>query len=136
MNKQYTSFRDALPGWFSGWFSGPLSGGFAGWRPAMFGLAAFAGIALGACRQDDGDDGTEASLEVRNACDDYCVKAKECDGDIDEENCYERCLDNMGNCRVDEEEEAIEKLQQCANESCDDFIGCTVEVGAQCYFGL
>jgi len=112
---------------------------FLGWRPAMVALAAFAGLALGACRQsdaDDDDDDSAATLEVRNACADYCAMAKVCNDNVDEENCYEGCLDNMTNCQVDEQAEALDKLRECADESCNDFLGCTIEVGAQCYFGL
>lgn len=103
----------------------------------LFALAAVAGIGLGACRQDDADqDEYEPSMEVLNSCEDYCRRAKLCDDDRDEQKCENTCIDAMTNCQVDEQGPALDKLDQCSSESCDDFFGCTVNVGAKCIFGI
>lgn len=100
----------------------------------MLALAGLTGIMFGACRDDDGDDGVDFFAE--QDCRDYCERAVECDDDRNEEDCVESCIDRMGSCQADEQEAALEQLQDCADESCDDFLACTIDVGATCYFGL
>jgi hypothetical protein len=105
--------------------------------PLLFTLAAVAGVALGACKGDDNDgDESGASLEVRNSCEDYCERAVACDDERNRDDCNDKCIDRMTDCQVDEQTAALDKLAVCSNESCDDFFGCTVNVGAQCIFGL
>jgi hypothetical protein len=45
-----------------------------GFGPLLFAVAAMAGVALGACREDEGEE-YEPSMEVRNSCADYCRHA-------------------------------------------------------------
>jgi hypothetical protein len=105
--------------------------------PFLFALAAFTGIALGACRHKPSDgDGAGASIKVKSACDSYCAKAKTCKDDMDEQECRSKCQNAMTDCQADEQKTALKRLDDCANESCDDFIGCTINVGATCVFGL
>jgi len=108
---------------------------FRAFGPLMFALAAAAGVALGACREDDGDE-SDASLRVRSACQEYCARAVECDDDRDEQKCHDNCVDAMTDCQVDEQDAALDQLDVCARESCDDFFKCSVKVGAQCIFGI
>lgn len=103
--------------------------------PLLFAFAAVAGLALGACMEDDDDD-WDPPLEVRNSCEDYCAQAKLCDDDVNEQNCRDKCTNAMGNCQTDELDIAVDELRQCSNETCDDFVGCTISVGAQCAFGI
>ena len=102
----------------------------------LFGLAAVAGVALGACRQDDANGDSGPSFAVTSSCNDYCSQAKLCNDDLNEEKCRDNCEGTLTNCQVDEQDAALDKLDQCAKESCDDFIGCTVNVGAKCIFGI
>ncbi|WP_146657893.1 hypothetical protein [Enhygromyxa salina] len=103
----------------------------------LFAFAAVASFAFGACRQDDDvDDGSGASFDVQNSCADYCEQRKLCKDETNEETCRNNCEDAMSDCQADEQDEALDKLDQCANESCDDFLGCTINVGAQCIFGI
>jgi hypothetical protein len=103
----------------------------------LFAVAAVASFALGACRQTDADeDESGASLEVMNSCEEYCQQRKLCKDETNEEKCRNNCIDAMTDCQVDQQNAALDKLDQCANESCDDFLGCTINVGAQCIFGI
>ncbi|PRQ04574.1 hypothetical protein ENSA7_50650 [Enhygromyxa salina] len=105
--------------------------------PMLFALAAAASITFGACRQDDEDeDDFDVPMDVRNSCEDYCEQRKLCKDETNEEKCRNNCIDAMTNCQVDELDAALDQLDQCGSESCDDFIGCTINVGAQCIFGL
>jgi hypothetical protein len=109
---------------------------FRAFGPLLLALAAVTGIALGACNNDDDGDQSGTAIHVRNACEEYCSHAKECDDDRDEQKCYDRCTERMNNCQADEQDAALDKLDSCAKESCDDFLGCRVNVGAKCIFGI
>jgi len=108
-----------------------------GIKPLLFAFAAMAGVALGACKEDDAEEyDTGATLEVKGSCADYCSAARACDDERDEKECTMKCIDRMTDCQVDEQAAALDRLDACTNESCDDFFGCTVNVGAQCIFGI
>ncbi len=113
------------------------SSNFRGLRRFLLGFAAVAGLLIGACQgDDDNDDDYEAPAAVEEACADYCMRAKECNDETDEPKCADDCVAAMGNCQVDELDQATAMLEQCANESCDDLIGCSINAGAECFFGL
>lgn len=84
-----------------------------------------------ACSDDPADD-----LWVELDCEDYCERANECDADTDVAECENDCLSALANCQADEREAAQEQLEQCADVACDDLLGCSIDAGAQCYFGL
>ncbi|MBC8067494.1 MAG: hypothetical protein IAG13_04100, partial [Deltaproteobacteria bacterium] len=88
-------------------------------------------MAAQACdREGTGD------LRIRATCNDYCDKAKECDDNVDEDDCQSRCESDMEDCQSDEQEEALDDLDDCAQDSCNEFLGCTIGAGLQCTFGL
>lgn len=106
-------------------------------RPLFIGLAAVAGLALSGCPDDDpGYDDEPVPLEVQTACNAYCARAVECNDDRDEQDCKTSCYDAMGACMADEQAEALSQLEACAQESCNDFIKCSIQAGATCVFGL
>lgn len=74
--------------------------------------------------------------EIELTCIDYCSQAAECDGDVDEDNCKRECMDNVSDCDEDNREAVIDDLQSCAEETCDDFGGCTVGAAVECAFGI
>lgn len=84
-----------------------------------------------ACTEDDG-----GSLETKLNCADYCQQAQECNGDVNRSECEDDCQEALGECRADELDSVQERLDECADETCDDFTGCSIDVGAQCYFGI
>lgn len=112
-----------------------LQTSFRAIRPLLLVIAAVSGVVVGACKEGDGDE-SDAPAEIQTACEAYCAKAAQCNDETNLDKCQKNCVDAMTDCMVDELDEALAKLEQCADESCDDFIGCTINVGAQCIFGL
>lgn len=111
---------------------------FRALRPLLISFAAVAGLTVGACTDDaegDYDDGP-VSMEVQTACDTYCAKSLECEPDRDEQDCRDGCYDAMSSCAADQQNQALTQLEMCAQETCDDFLGCTISAGAECFFGL
>jgi len=104
-------------------------------RRVLLVLAAGVGLTLGACSDAD-DDGLDVDFGAEASCEDYCAKAKTCDDDRDEQECINNCVDSLDDCMADERDQAIDQVDMCAAESCDDIVGCTIDAGAQCYFGL
>ncbi|PRQ08694.1 hypothetical protein [Enhygromyxa salina] len=105
--------------------------------PLVLALAAVAGLTFGACKPGEKDtDEPGPSFDVQNSCKDYCRQAKMCDDSINEQNCRDNCNTAMKSCQADEQKQAINRLDECGKESCGDFVGCTVDVGAQCVFGI
>lgn len=79
-------------------------------------------------------DAGKSRVEI--TCEDYCAKAHECDDDSSQSACVADCKDAMGDCMADEQEQALDDLDACAADSCDEFLGCTIGAGLQCSFGL
>lgn len=104
-------------------------------KDVIHGLLALAGlVALQqsvACKEGDGD-----SLESRVDCYEYCRQAQECNGDVNRSECQDDCRDQLGECKANELDAVQEKLDSCAEKSCDEFTACKIDVGAQCYFGI
>lgn len=110
---------------------------FRAFKPLTIALAALIGVTVGACRQDEPEEyDTGATLEVKASCAEYCEQAVICDDERSKDECTMKCIDRMTDCQVDEQAAALDRLDACSNESCDDFFGCTVNVGAQCIFGI
>ena len=98
-------------------------------------------IALGACRVDVDEDG-DVDVEpvpvdpVERTCTNYCDHRAECNDDVDVDACIDDCQEAAGNCQADEQEQALEELDACAEQSCDDVGECTVSASLECYLGL
>jgi hypothetical protein len=99
-------------------------------------FAGLAGITAGACKPQSGGDGQDAKLTVKTSCSDYCKHAKECDDKLDLSKCNSTCLDAIGNCQAAEQDLAIDRLDKCSDVSCNDFVGCSIEVSAKCFLGI
>lgn len=69
-------------------------------------------------------------------CQEYCEQRNVCDGDVDIESCRQDCVDAAQDCQADEKEEALDDIDACADESCDEIAACTVGAGLQCYLGI
>lgn len=103
-------------------------------------LAAVLCAALG-CGKDESDEtggeaGAVSATELNATCQDYCDQAKVCDADVAVDKCISDCKDQLGNCMVDEQSQAVDDLKLCADKACDEFTGCTIGAGLQCTFGL
>jgi hypothetical protein len=84
-----------------------------------------------ACSDEPSD-----TLTAEVDCESYCRQAQMCNGDVNQAECESDCKDALDDCQVDEVDEAQDRLNECAKETCDDFTSCTIDAGAQCYFGL
>jgi hypothetical protein len=98
-------------------------------------------IAASGCKDDDNDDGGDntgavSAAKLNATCQSYCDQAKVCDADVAVDTCVSDCKDKLGNCMVDEQSEAVDDLDVCADKACDDFTGCTIGAGLKCTFGL
>ena len=89
------------------------------------------GAAIGACERE----GT-GNARIALTCADYCRQAHDCDGDVDVDDCKDDCKNTMEDCMADEQEQALDDLDACSDESCDEFGGCTIGAGLQCSFGI
>lgn len=99
----------------------------------LFMFVAILGFAIGACKPNGVDNAPQA---VRDACEAYCARAHDCKDEVRYENCRTRCIDAMTDCQADEQAAAIDELELCAQESCDDVLACRISAGARCVFGL
>lgn len=104
-------------------------------RPILKPLLVVAGLLLVqqsvACKEDSIND-----FQTELNCSDYCRQAEVCNGDVSRAECENDCEETLSECRANELDVVQERLDECAEESCDDFTGCTIDVGAQCYFGI
>lgn len=74
-------------------------------------------------------------IRIDATCQDYCEKAHECSDDVDVDDCVSDCKDQIGDCMADEQEQALDDLDGCAGDSCNEFLGCTIGAGLTCTFG-
>jgi hypothetical protein len=81
-------------------------------------------------------DSNDSDARIASACHDYCETARMCNDEIDMDNCQANCEDGMNDCMHDELPQALDDLENCAAESCDDFLGCSIGAGLQCTFGI
>lgn len=97
--------------------------------PMLALVTGLAGAALVGC-----DEVEEIESEID--CFAYCEKAADCNGDVDRDQCEMDCEEALMNCQSDELDEAQMQVDECSEASCDEFVGCTIDAGAQCFFGL
>jgi len=99
----------------------------------LLALAAVTGIALGACQEEKQ---AEASPEIEMACTEYCERHAECDDEVKADECTNECIAVLDACETLEPDEAIDQVEECGAESCDDFNRCRLSAGVQCVFGI
>lgn len=104
-------------------------------KPMLLGL--LVGLSYACAEDDDGGlfDGV-SDLRISNACEDYCDQARTCSDDVDVDECRANCEDNMHDCMADEQKQAVEDVEDCSAEACNEFLGCTIGAGLQCSFGI
>ncbi|MCX4240304.1 hypothetical protein [Paraliomyxa miuraensis] len=98
----------------------------------MLALTTLVLISQGIACSDQPDGGIWVELD----CSRYCARANECNEEVNEGECEDRCLSALANCQADEREAAQNQIDECSDANCDDLVGCTVDAGARCYFGL
>lgn len=94
-------------------------------------LGVFVALLDAGCERDGTSD-----ARVGRTCESYCSTVAACDDDVDEDDCVSRCENTMEDCMADEQEHALDDLDSCAEESCDDVGACRIGAGLQCTFGL
>jgi hypothetical protein len=104
-----------------------------GFRQLIPGLMTGALLAL-ACAQDEDEPLNE---EVRAACSEFCDRAIECDEDIiaaDRDDCLTDCYGTAEECAdVNELDEGVAQMEDCAQTSCDEFYLCNVDLDLECF---
>lgn len=103
--------------------------------PQRYVWALLLGAVLG-CNDDDGGQAGVDDAELQSTCQAYCDHARTCDDEVVIASCVQKCKDRMSDCMADEQSAALDDLNRCATEGCDDFTGCTIGAGLQCTFGL
>jgi hypothetical protein len=100
------------------------------------------------CGDDNNDDddadttnssvtaGDSKAAEIQSTCDTYCSKSNTCDDSKTIEQCVADCKAQLNDCMADEQDQVMQELRECAQESCNDFGGCTFGAGLQCTFGI
>lgn len=99
-------------------------------------LAVLVGASFGCRDEGDGASGVVSTAEIKSACEAYCARGKACDEATDLVMCLSDCRDRMADCMQDEQRQAVDDLNDCGAESCEDFNRCAIGVGLQCTFGI
>lgn len=99
---------------------------------ALLALAALAFLDQAIACSDEPDEDIWTELD----CNRFCARANECNEDLDADDCEDQCLSSLANCQSDERAAAQNQIDECADAACDDLVGCTVDAGVRCYFGL
>jgi hypothetical protein len=97
-------------------------------RPAGVVLAATLGFVLGAC-------GPASEHRMNKVCKRYCDHAVECDDNTDWDDCVDNCVNQAMDCDSDQDvAAALDILNDCSAESCNNVAGCTVDAWVECNF--
>jgi hypothetical protein len=109
------------------------------WAPLLFAAAASVGVALGACQEEEdelGEEGLQVPQEIADACAGYCEKLAMCNEETVASECEEKCKGILYACEEHEEDEALDQVQDCADEDCLALPLCTASAAVQCVTGL
>jgi hypothetical protein len=89
-------------------------------------------VSLGACEEED----NITAEQLNSSCRNWCEKRAECDDDVNLDQCTLNCEDTVEDCMADERDEVLADLDVCAEETCDDFTGCSIGAGFECVIGI
>lgn len=73
--------------------------------------------------------------EVDQACERYCARAVECGQADDFEDCFDNCETLVSDFCVDQED-AVNVLESCVRDTCEEVEGCIIDAGLECIFGI
>ena len=93
-----------------------------------FGVVAAAaiGFMLGAC-------GPASEHRMNKVCKRYCDRAVDCNDNIDWDDCVDDCVNQAMDCDSDNDvEAALDILDECAGESCNNVGACTTDAWIEC----
>ncbi len=97
-------------------------------RPASLLVAALVGMVLGAC-------GPHSEYRIEKTCKKYCARAVDCNDNISFDTCVNDCVDTANDCNSDSDiEQALDILETCADEACNDVAACVADSWIECAF--
>lgn len=99
-------------------------------------LAALLCASMGCGEEESAGGGVVSTAEIKNSCEAYCARARQCDESTDLLQCVSDCRGRMADCMQDEQRQAVDDLSDCATETCGEFTRCAIGAGLQCTFGL
>jgi hypothetical protein len=89
-------------------------------------LAAVFGTTLGAC-------GPHSEYRINKVCKRYCQRAFDCNDTTVYEDCLDECVDTANGCESESDvEAALDILEDCEADSCNQVGTCTVEAWLEC----
>lgn len=90
-------------------------------------FAATLGVVLGACGHSD--------YRIDKVCEKYCDRIYDCNDNTDYMDCVDNCVEQANECDSDNDvEQALDTLEMCAEDSCNDVIACSIDAWAECVF--
>lgn len=95
-------------------------------RPLCVVLAAAFGFALGAC-------GPASEARMNNVCKDYCNRLVDCNDNTNFDNCVDDCVEQAMGCDTDDDTaDALDILNACAEDSCNNVAACSLDAWLEC----
>jgi len=95
-------------------------------RPASAVLAAALGFALGAC-------GPASESRMNKVCKRFCERQFDCNDGTDVDDCIDGCVDEAMSCDSDDDvADALDILDECSTQSCNEVPGCLAEAWLEC----
>lgn len=89
-------------------------------------LAAVFGITLGAC-------GPHSQHRINKVCKRYCQRAYDCNDATNYDNCIDDCVTEANGCESEDDVEvALDILEDCVADSCNQVAACTLEAWVEC----
>jgi hypothetical protein len=89
-------------------------------------LAGVFGVTLGAC-------GPHSEHRINKVCKRFCLRAVDCNDQTNYDTCLDDCVDQANNCESEDDvEAALDILQDCEADSCNQVGTCTVEAWFEC----
>jgi hypothetical protein len=90
-------------------------------------LAATIGFTLGACAHSE--------HRIKKVCAHFCDRAYDCDDNTNRDKCFDDCVDSAHECSSDDDvEAALDILDDCVADSCNQVAGCTIDAWLECNF--
>jgi hypothetical protein len=87
-------------------------------------VAASVGLGLGACKSSD--------FRAERVCKRHCSYLEDCNN-TDYDNCVNTCIETAAECDSDADVEmALDKLDQCRQEACNEIPGCEIDAWLEC----
>ncbi|MFV8751153.1 hypothetical protein ACNOYE_11465 [Nannocystaceae bacterium ST9] len=97
-------------------------------HPASFLIAALIGLVAGAC-------GPHSEYRIEKVCKKHCARVVDCNDTIEFDDCVSDCIDISDDCDSDADiEQALDILETCPEEACNDVPGCATEAWVECTF--